>query len=175
MENLKPKTNPPSVDQVFSIEASWSRQTFQTKSGGRLSVLFQIPEACFPQDYKEYEKYELGKIPVEIRGLRAYRVDGLKENSIGANEFHRVRKEILFAVDGAFEIECEDVYGNRKEFFLEGSKGLFIPPFIFHTYKTKKEGSLLVVANTLFFPGEEKSKDSYGIEIFRGMQQRIKK
>src|SRR4030042_1062687 len=143
----KPSYAPPTIDQVNVIG---TKRGWKTKSDGDLSVLFALTSHEI-SDFLKYENEELKKlIPEDIRGLRAYYINGLKMGSVGGGEFHRLRKEMLFALEGIFDFECEDVYGQRRGLRVDREKGLYIPNLILHTYETVIPGNLLVVANTLF-------------------------
>lgn len=168
---------------------------WKTKSGGELRVLFFVPysnlaaiktDALSPvkslfkigpqiaSTYFLYEKAQLEKIQQDIRGYRSYTVRGLKDGSVGAMEFHMLRKELLFVLGGSAEIEVEDVYGGKKTFTINPSKGLYIPPSILHTYKILEDNTaLLVLANTLYVPEDIATHDSFSIEEFRKMQHSL--
>lgn len=166
-ESNRPITSPATVNEIkeIPIKGPW-----KTKSEAELRVLFSLPYDEI-QKYLSYDQQELQNIPIDIRGLRSYSVTDLKEGSVGAMEFHRVRKEILFSLNGIIEVECEDVYKNVRNFTLNGSTGLFVPPFILHTYKVKRSGDIIVIANTLFYPDDSRTHDSYSIEIFKKLQE----
>lgn len=135
-----------------------------------VKVLFKIgPQIT--STYFLYEKTQLEKIPQDRRGYRAYTVRGLKGGSVGAMEFHQLRKELLFVLEGSAEMDVEDVYGGKKTFTINPSKGLYIPPLILHTYKILEDNTaLLVLANTLYAPEDIATHDSFPIEEFRKMQ-----
>lgn len=121
-----------------------------------------------------HNREELNKIPEDIRGLRSYSVRGLPKDKIGGTEFHRIREELVFGLEGRVLWKCEDIYGGRREFELSSQKGVWVPPFVLHTYHTLEENSgLLVLANTLFNPDDPRTHDTYSREEFRKLQKSI--
>jgi hypothetical protein len=158
----------PTIDDVLVIG---TQRGWKTKSNADLVVLFAMA-AHEVSDFLKYENEELKNfIPGDIRGLRAYYIKGLKMGSIGGGEFHRLRKEILFSLEGIFDFECEDVYGRKRMLRIDQDKALYLPNFISHTYETITSGDLLVFANTLFNADDPKTWDSYSLETFRKLQK----
>lgn len=152
--------------QIFETRGPWD-----TKSGGKLNVLFAIPLATVQGRYFNYKNTELDLIPSDIRGLRAYTVRDLPNERIGGAEWHKIREEIVFALDGSVLWMCEDIFGNQRDIVLDNGMGIWMPSFILHTYKVKKERSgLLVIANTLFVPDDPRTHDTYSAETFRELQ-----
>jgi len=148
---------------------------WDTKSGGKLSVLFQLPIAAVSDQYLHYDKTELGNIPEDIRGLRAYTVTDIPAGSIGANEWHKNRHELVFALSGKVEWSCEDIHGNTKSIELTENVGVWTPPYILHKYRALTDGScLLVIANTLFMPNEPATHDSYSSDSFHEFQSEFR-
>ena len=169
---------------------------WKTKSGGELRVLFSVPfQVLFSgkkdplsgikrffeigdqiaSGYFSYNKKELEKIPTDIRGFRSYTVSGLEKGSVGAMEFHKIRKELLFAIKGSAEIEVEDLEGGERKFIVNDETGLYIPSYLLHTYRVLENNTkILVVANTLYIPEKQETHDSFSIEVFRGMQKKAK-
>ena len=158
----------PTVDDVQVIEA---HGPWGTKSGGKLNVVFAMPLATVQDRYLHYEDAELGQVPFDIRGLRAYTVRGLPSTRIGGTEWHRIREEMIFALEGSVRWTCEDLLGGKRDFTLDVGVGVWMPPFILHTYEVREEGSgLLVIANTLFVPDDPRTHDTYSMEMFREFQ-----
>jgi hypothetical protein len=158
----------PTVEDVQVLEA---RGPWNSKSGGELSVLFSIPFPELQDRYFKYDDEELAKIPADIRGLRSYTVRGIPAGTVGANEWHRVRQELAFAVKGSAKWTCEDVFGNKKEFMVDEGNAVWTPPFILHTYEAQTDATqLLVIANTLFIPEDPTTHDSYSAESYREFQ-----
>jgi hypothetical protein len=166
----KPLSNPDSIEYVSEIEA---RGPWKTKSDAELKVLFAMPYDKL-LEFLKYDENELRQLPENITGLRSYSVKGLVKGSLGGMEFHRIRKELLFGLEGVVDVECEDVYENKRRFRLDSQYGIYIPPFILHTYKTIEDGGVLVVANTLFNPEDKTTHDTYSQIIFRKLQEQYK-
>ena len=147
--------------RLFSSKRSW-----KTKSDGELRVLFQIP-------HEEARSYlETAHFPSpDIRGLRAYMVDGLMKGKVGGKEFHKIRKEFFSVTRGSLDLEVRDLQGNIKTYHLGKGECLFIPPYILHTYTVKEDStSFVVVASTTFNPDDEGTHDTYAEELFFKMQ-----
>jgi hypothetical protein len=162
----------PTVDDVRTIER---KGPWDTKSGGQLSVLMSIPLGTIESGYFRYESSELQHISQDVRGLRVYTVHSLQRGQIGANEWHRIRNELVFAMHGIVKWNCEDAYGAKREFILDEKTGVWTPPFILHTYETiQGVGELLVVANTLFMPDDPSTHDTYPSEAFQELQEQLK-
>jgi len=158
----------PNIDDVkiFKTRGPW-----QTKSGGQLNVKFAIPFNELQEKYLHYEKNELDKIPAEMRGLRLYTVNGLAQGKIGGGEFHRIREEMVFGVSGRVSWTCEDILGNTKTFVIDQEFGIWMPPFILHTYEVlENQSQFLVVANTLFNPDDPNTHDTYSREEFEALK-----
>lgn len=166
---MKDKSSIPTVADISVLN---SRGPWNTKSGGRLNVLFSTPLGEIQDRFFSYEKDELDSLPVDIRGLRIYTVSELPNGKIGGTEWHKIRREIVFCIRGSVQWLCEDVFGNKKVFILDAGKGIFMPPFILHIYAVTEEGSeLLVVANTLFVPNDPRTHDTYSTELFSELQR----
>lgn len=165
----KPDFIVPTIKDIrtLPIKGPWP-----TKSNGQLNVLFSIDFKNLNEKYFHYEKSELSKITSDIRGMRSYKVDGLQNKSIGANEWHRIRSELVFAVKGTIKWKCEDVLGSQIEFLLDDKFGVWMPPFILHTYETQQDDSeILVIANTLFLPEDPATYDSFKATEFLKLQK----
>ena len=156
---------------IAAVETLVARGPWATKSAAELMVLCAVPR--FPLDrFFAYDKEELERIPEDIRGLRIYTVRGLPRGKIGGTEFHRIRQEIVFGLEGAVRWTVTDLFGRRKELTLTPKSGVRTPPFILHRYEALEEGSgLLVVANTLFNPEDSRTHDSYPEAEFRKLQE----
>jgi len=165
----KPTFPVASVDDIQILE---SNGPWNTKSGGQLTALFNLPMPQMLEKYFHYEPSELEKLSFDTRGLRSYQVSGIAKGSIGANEWHRNRNELVFALQSTATWTCEDVYGRKKAFTLDGTHGAWTPPFIFHTYQAQSDNTqLLVIASTLFVPDDPSTHDSYSEEMFRELQK----
>jgi quercetin dioxygenase-like cupin family protein len=156
------------VDEIRIIQG---HGPWKTKSGGELNVVLAIPFGELQQQYLHYEDAELARVPGDIRGIRVYTVTGVPKGKIGGTEWHRIREEMVFALQGSFRWECEDLLGNKRTFTLRPGTGIWMPPFVLHTYKAEEdESGLLVVANTLFVPDNPRTHDTYSAEAFRELQ-----
>lgn len=160
------------ISNVNDVRVIEGNGPWDTKSGGKLNVLFELPYEVIAK-YLTYDQNELDVLPVDIRGLRAYSVHDTPKGKIGANEWHKIRNELIFTTKGAIQWTCEDTQGNKKTFILDGHNGIWVPPFTLHTYEAlEPESSLLVVANTLFNPEDASTQDTFSIETFRELQLR---
>ncbi len=162
----KPKNNPPSVAESKSIPIIGN---IPTKSDALLHMLIQLPKKELSH-FLTYDKDEIKKLPKGRKGLRIYSVSGLKKGKIGGREYHRLKKEFFFMVRGKLRIECEDVYGKKRSFIVDSTQGLYIPPFIAHTYKVLEEGNFIVVTNTIFDRSDKRTHDLYPLEAFLELQ-----
>ena len=144
-----------------------SKRKWKTKSDGELRVLFQVPHdkaLAYLETSPEHPS-------PDIRGLRAYMVDGLMKGKVGGKEFHKIRKEFFSVTRGSLDIEVKDVEGNSKVYAVGKGECLLIPPYILHTYTVKEENtSFVVVASTTFDPDDEETHDTYAEELFFKMQ-----
>ncbi len=143
-----------------------------TKSGGELSVFFAFTLGELTENFFRYSEEELRRLPQDIRGLRIYGVRGIPKGRIGGTEFHRIREELVMVLEGKVRWECEDVLGIKVSWNLGRGDGLWMPPYILHTYEALEDGSdLLVLANTLFDPEDPRSYDSYPYHEFVKLQE----
>ncbi|HLD54788.1 MAG TPA: WxcM-like domain-containing protein [Candidatus Nanoarchaeia archaeon] len=151
---------------IFQQKGPW-----KTKSNAELRVLFALSNQEVLK-YLQYNQNELDKIPQDIRGIRAYSVTNLKKESEGGREFHKVRKELFFLLAGSVKLTLEDIYGGTKNLILDSQKGIYIPPFVLHTYKTLEDNSnFLVLANTLFDVDNPRTHDTFSEMIFKEIQR----
>ena len=156
--------------QMMPAAGPWS-----TKSGGNLEVLMKVPMAALNEQYFSYDSEETDRLSQDIRGLRIYTVRDLPQDKIGGMEWHRIREEMVFSLEGSVLWICEDALGNKREFTLDSGMGIWVPPGILHTYRVLEEGSgLLVVANTLFIPEDASTHDTYSLEDFHELQKQLK-
>ena len=164
---------PKSVAQigVFPNEGPW-----KSKSGGELNVLFARHLSFITGLFFEYDADELEKIPRDIRGLRMYRVDNIPKDGIGGNEFHRIRQEIIIPIKGRLIYECEDLFGQKRNFNLTPETSIWLPPLVMHSYKAlEDDNAIIIVANTLYDPGDKETWDTYSLKEFYGFQNKFKK
>lgn len=150
------------------------KDPWRSKSGGVLKRPLAIP--IFDLNvFFLYDEDELGHMPPEfnIKGMRMYEVDNMNPDPVklGGTEYHKIRQEIIFCQAGSVRWECEDLYGGKRVYVLDGVFGVWMPPYILHTYKVLQENSrLLIVANTLFDPDDSRTHDTYSLADFKGKQ-----
>ncbi|MBS3124607.1 cupin domain-containing protein [Candidatus Woesearchaeota archaeon] len=159
-----------SVDEVITLSTNGP---WKTKSGGDLSVLFSFDSYLF-SNFFDYSRNELEKLPEDIRGLRSYRVSNIEKGKVGGLEFHRVRSEILYGLEGQVRLNCEDVYGGRRTLQINEKNGVLLPPFILHTYTAEQKSDLLVFCNTIFPPEKEQLHDTYSKDVFQELQKKYR-
>ena len=135
---------------------------WDTKSGGVLNVLFSLNKDVL-DNFFSYESLELSITKEDIRGLRVYRVSQIKKARIGANEWHRIRCEIVSVIKGRVLWKLQDTQGNQIEHILDPTNNsLLIPPYIMHTYEALEDDSeILVIANTIFIVNDDTTHDTY--------------
>jgi len=161
-----------SIDDVQVIE---SRGPWQSKSGGALNVHLALPREVLGA-FLDYDNPEFGRVEsqsgYDIRGLRHYAVSGIPAGGIGGNEYHRARTEYVRAAAGRAVWQCVDISGREREFLLDGTRGIIVPPFITHTYEALEDNTTLeVLCNTLFIPEEPLTHDIFTPPI--PMQQHL--
>lgn len=160
---------------VADIQTIETRGPWTTKSNGELMVIFAFNYTDL-QKFFSYDEDELKRVSEDIRGFRSYTVRNLPKLEIGGGEFHRIRQELVFALEGSVDWSCQDVYGQSKEFVITSEIGVLVPPFILHTYQVRKENSgLLVIANTLFNPDDHRTHDTYGPNEFLELEKQYQK
>ena len=148
----------PDVNDILVIDTTGD---WPTKSGGNLHVLYRLDYKVL-QDFLSYDMDELAKIKTDIRGLRSYVVTDIKKGCVGANEWHRVRNELVYCTRGTLRWTCKDLFGNTREFLLEKDKAILTPHHILHTYTSLSPiSSISVLANTLFIPDNPSTHDTY--------------
>lgn len=152
---------------VADIQILPTRGPWNTKSDGLLTVLFHIPYADILERFFAYNPNELNEIPQDIRGLRSYHVSQLKKGAIGANEWHKVRHEIIFTPKGSIRLDCRDLSGDEVSITVDSSRCAWLPPYIMHTYTAlENKTEIIVIANTLFDPSDPSTQDTYSADSF---------
>ena len=160
-----------SIPTVAAVRVLEARGPWETKSGGPLNVLYAMPFGDLLGSFFSYPEPELSTISGDIRGFRAYTVDGLPQGRSGGNEWHKVRQELVFGLAGSMRWVCEDLNGGQRVRFLGPRQGMWLPRCIPHSYEVLEEGSaFLVIANTLFDPYDPRTHDTYSLEAFRALQ-----
>ncbi len=65
-------------------------------------------------------------------------------------------------MSGSVLWHVEDAHGARMDIVIDAGHGVWLPPFILHTYETLVHCTeLLVVANTEFPPDDARAHDTY--------------
>lgn len=171
LEEISMKS-PPTLRLVEEIQTMPATGPWKTKSGGELMVTMKLPLSTVQDQYLAYNEAELRRIPEDIRGLRIYTVRNLPKGEIGGTEWHRVREEMIFILEGSVTWECEDLAGECITYTLTKDEGIWMPPSILHTYTVLEENTgLLVFANTLFVPENPATHDTYSLQEFREAQE----
>jgi hypothetical protein len=167
-----PTTQPPTVDDVIAFESKLG--PWATKSGGELSVLFAYDETILSR-MLDVDQHERALVPELELGIRAFQSTGLEVGSVGGKHFHRIKQEIIAFTKGAAEYLLEDVYGNQRTIVIDKqTPGLYIPPFIMHTYTTLEAAELIGVSNTLYNAAVPSTHDTYEDEVFVLLQNHFK-
>lgn len=143
------------------------RGPWTTKSGGDLDVLSALNYSVLT-DFFTYDNRELSISDEDIRGLRVYRVSKLKNGAIGANEWHRIKKELVIVTKGKVRWDFKDLAGNAKTITLTPhNRSVLIPSFILHTYTSLEDDSeIVIITNSLFNPENPTTFDTYSPEIY---------
>jgi hypothetical protein len=166
--------SPTDFASVSDIKGIDSKGPWETKSGGALSVLFNIPLDILRSTFFNYDEKELALIPEDVRGIRSYKVDNIPKHAIGANEWHKLRHELVFIIKGSVRWTCEDIQGNKLVSNLHPGKGIWVQPYILHTYESLSDSAcLLVIANTLFMPDKPETHDTYSAALFTELQESV--
>jgi len=163
-------------DSIGAIQELKPAGPWITKSNAELSVSISLDNNDLGYFFLNFSsKYKYQRDP-DIRGLRIYRVSGIPVGTIGGTEFHRQRQEMVWCVRGKVEWVCEDIYGATKEYVLENGSGVWMPPFILHTYSALlPDSELLVLCNTTFDAQDPRTHDTWGTEVFSGLQKRVRR
>lgn len=152
---------------VEDVELFTTRGPWETKSKGNLRVLFSFPYEEVLR-YFSYDDKEVAPVQQDIRGLRAYTVEDLQKGVTGGIEFHKIRKEILIVLQGSVTLHLRDTSEATKEFLLSAHDGVYIPPYIVHTYTVEEDDTkLLAIANTLFDTEDKSTHDTFSLEEFQ--------
>jgi hypothetical protein len=161
---------PSTIDDVREIPTNGP---WPTKAGGALTV----PLAWTPSETAEFlrcDPAELQRIAVDIRGMRIFAINNVPQGRVGGGEFHRIRKEVIILTVGGVRVDCEDLYGKRKQVALSHrGRSIYLPPFILHSVTfDQPDSAITCVANTVFVPEDPRTHDSYPESEFRRMQRR---
>lgn len=163
----------PDFKTVADIQEVKTQGPWDSKSGGKLYVLLALGEdalmAFLDFDNPEFVKVEANS-GVNIRGLREYKVHDISKGKEGGREWHKARTEFITVLSGRAVWECVDLAGQTKEYELDESKGVIMPPGILHSYRALQDGTTIqVVCNTLFRPDDPRTYDTYPDTAFSGL------
>lgn len=165
----KPKYAPTIEDvEVLKIEGPWG-----TKSSGQLYRLYMMDRKEL-KEFQHLDKRERNSLSKDIRGQKAYIIKGIPRGQLGGAHFHRARDELLFCLDGKLTYQLDDVHGGQQYYELDQSNGLYIPPFVAHTYwAIHDNNTLLAISNTLWFPKDQcpDCEDTYDMEAFEELKK----
>ncbi len=160
--------NPPRVSTIKTFPAAGP---WKSKSGGNLSVLCKLPIDVMNDCFFNYNPSDLAEVPGDLRGFRTYTVRGMPKGGVGGTEFHVIRQEIVLGLEGSCLWTCEDLYGEKREFVVNPSAGIWVPPYTMHTVNVLEENTgFLIIANTLFNPDDQLTHDSYPREVFEDLK-----
>ena len=168
METLP--SNPPTVADVRELRASGP---WPSKSGGDLSVPVMLSHAETTRFF-DYDPVELERIGVDIRGVRVFFVAGAPASGVAGNQFHRLRTEIEFVVEGSVRWELEDLYGATRDVVATRDRVLYIPPFILHRATFTAGSALATLTNTVYVRDDPRTHDTYPAEMFRALQELVR-
>ncbi len=150
--------------RVFNHQQEWD-----TKSGGTLRVLYALDYSIARDFLSFHEATDTNH--ADIRGIRSYVVHDIPKGKIGANEWHKIRNEIITVLNGSIKWTCTDTEGNEAQFVINKGTAVFTPNHILHRYESLEEHTALtVLANTIFQPGDPTTHDTYPAETFPALQ-----
>jgi hypothetical protein len=162
---------PPTVADVRELRTSGP---WLSKSGGGLSVPIMLSHPD-TQHFFDYDPAELERIGVDIRGLRVFFVRNAVACGVAGNQFHRVRTEIEFVVEGSVRWELEDLYGGTRELHASPERAICIPPFILHRATFADAATTLAtLTNTVYVRDDPRTHDTYPAETFRALRERLR-
>lgn len=122
-----------------------------------------------------YDADELARMEMDIRGIRVFYLDHAQAGAMAGNQFHRLRTEIAFVVEGAVHWEFEDLYGDVRQFTAAQDTSVFIPPFVLHrAIFGAGGGTLATLANTIYVKEDPRTHDTYLASLFHLMQQHMR-
>lgn len=152
---------------VNSVIVFKPTKTWPTKSGGSLSVLYTLPIEILNRTLLS-SHYDNSKAPSpDIRGLRSYKIDGLRKGAIGANEWHKIRYELIQIVKGSISLYLIDLCGESKQIVIPENGSVLVPPYILHKYTVLENDTIIIVtASTTFDPDDPSTHDTYNLESF---------
>lgn len=123
------------------------------------------------QQLFDYDRRELDRLEVEIRGLRMFYLHSSREGGVAGNQFHRLRTEVTFVIEGVVDWELEDLRGGTRAFQMTSQCAVWIPPFVLHRVTFGPEGgTLATLANTIYVRNDPRTHDTYSADEFRALQ-----
>ena len=147
---------------------------FTTKGEATLWKCLELTPKEFQDDFLQFNHPANLDAEVDIRGFREYIVLDQKAGKVGGDEFHLQRQEIVFCTNGKVEWICEDLYGRKVSYILEPGCGLWIPPFVLHTFKAiRPTNDLAVICNTTYTQEDTRTHDTFKKEVFQLLQSEI--
>jgi hypothetical protein len=145
-----------------------------SKSGGGLRVPIALSEPE-TRRFFDYDAAELERIRVDIRGVRVFFVSRAPAGGLAGNQFHRLRTEIEFVIQGSVRWEFEDLYGGRRVVHASPACALYIPPFILHRVTFEEpETTLATLTNTVYVRDDPRTDDTYSAEAFQTLAERFR-
>jgi WxcM-like, C-terminal len=163
--------NPPLVGDVRQLHTIGP---WPSKSGGSLRVPIMLSHAETMR-FLDYDKAELARIGVDIRGVRVFFVHGTPGGGMLGNQVHRIRTEIAFLVEGSVRWEFEDLHGGTRELHATPACAVRMPPFVLHRGIFEGEGgTVAILANTLYDRDDPRTHDTYSAREFQAMRDRLR-
>ena len=160
--------------RVSDIKVSPTIGPWPSKCGGdlRVPVMLSFGET---QRLLQYDAEELDRQGTDIRGIRVFYLFRADGGGMAGNQFHRVRTEIAFVVEGSVHWEFKDIYGGERKLIATQDSSVLIPPFVLHRATfTDGGGTLATLANTIYIRDDPRTHDTYSAELFRSMQERMR-
>lgn len=157
--------------RVSDVDVSTTIGPWHSKCHGDLLVPVMLP---FEQArrFLEYDTEELARLETDIRGIRVFYLDHAEAGGMAGNQFHRLRTEIAFVVEGTVHWEFEDLYGGERKLVASQNLSVVIPPFVLHRATFGGDGgTLATLANTIYIREDPRTHDTYSADQFRGMRQ----
>lgn len=162
--------------RVTSVRRLNGRGPWTTKSHGSLSVVFAFPRRQIMREFFTYDPVELDHVATDICGLRLYSISNLQPDApMGGGEFHRLRQEFVWVVQGSVEWTCADLLQSKITWTLKPDQpGLWMPPFLMHSYRVLEPNTIMqFCCNTLFDPDDPATHDTYPESEFIALQRQV--
>lgn len=154
------------VEDVKKIEVVG---IWPSKSGGVLVLPFDQKFEALNREFFQWGQTKVGADQEDIRGLRIYMVRDIPAGTVGANEYHEVRREKIWTLRGKVRWTFEDLYGGVLEVVTKVGQGIEVPPYVMHSYTALEAGSdLFIVAN-----GSFSKADLIEMPAFKALQSHV--